>query len=45
MKRNGEHYNNNMKQHPKFKENRHEQSVFSIIRKLHGSVVIDGDES
>ena len=40
-----DHYNNNMKQHPEFKENRHEQSVFSIIRKLHGSVVIDGDES
>lgn len=38
-------YYNTMPQHPEFKENRHEQSVFSILRKLHGSVVIDGDES
>ena len=39
-----DHYNT-MPQHPEFKENRHEQSVFSILRKLHGSVVIEGDES
>jgi hypothetical protein len=32
-------------QHPQFKENRHEQSVFSLLRKIHGSVVLDGDES
>jgi len=38
-------YYNNINQHHEFKENRHEQSVFSILRKLHGSVVIDGDES
>lgn len=38
-------YYNKMPQHPEFKENRHEQSVFSILRKLHGSVIIDGDES
>ena len=38
-------YYNTMPQHPEFKENRHDQSVFSILRKLHGSVVIDGDES
>jgi hypothetical protein len=38
-------YYNKMQQHNEFKENRHEQSVFSILRKLHGSVVIDGDES
>lgn len=38
-------YYNNKHQHSEFKENRHEQSVFSILRKLHGSVVIDGDES
>ena len=38
-------YYNKTDQHPEFKENRHEQSVFSILRKLHGSVVIDGDES
>ena len=38
-----DHYN--MAQYPYFRENRHEQSVFSLIRKLYGSVVIDGDES
>ena len=38
-----DHYNSG--QHPGFIENRHEQSIFSLIRKLHGSVVIDGDES
>lgn len=38
-------YYNKMPQHPEFKENRHEQSVFSILRKLYGSVVIDGDET
>lgn len=32
-------------QHKEFKENRHEQSITSIIRKIHGSVVIDGDET
>jgi hypothetical protein len=37
--------NNNSVQHKEFKENRHEQSVFSLLRKIHGSVVIDGDES
>ena len=36
---------NNKPQHKEFKENRHEQSVFSILRKIRGSVVIDGDES
>ena len=36
-------YNN--KQDKFFKSNRHEQSVFSLIRKIHGSYVIDGDES
>ena len=38
-----DHYNKN--QHQGFRENRHEQSVFSLLRKIHGSVVIDGDES
>lgn len=28
-----------------FKENRHEQSVTSVLRKVLGSVVVDGDES
>ena len=32
-------------QHSEFNENRHEQSVFSIERKINGSVVLDGDES
>jgi hypothetical protein len=38
-------YYNRGTQHAGFRENRHEQSVFSILRKIHGSVVIDGDES
>jgi len=38
-----DHYNTN--QHPQFKENRHEQSLFSLLRKIYGSVVLDGDES
>ena len=38
-------YNTNGKQVPEFIENRHEQSIASVLRKLHGSVVIDGDES
>ena len=41
-----DHYNrNNSVQHAEFKENRHEQSLFSLLRKIYGSVVIDGDES
>ena len=35
----------NRGQHADFRENRHEQSIFSLLRKIHGSVVIDGDES
>ncbi len=38
-------YYNNINQHSEFIDNRHDQSVFSILRKLNGSVVIDGDES
>jgi len=38
-------YYNKINQHSQFKENRHEQSIFSLIRKIHGSVVIGGDES
>jgi len=38
-----DHYNIN--QHKEFIANRHDQSVFSIIRKIHGSVIIDNDES
>ena len=37
--------NYNTNQHPQFKENRHEQSLFSLLRKIHGSIVLDGDES
>lgn len=37
-------YNNN-NQISEFRENRHEQSITSILRKQMGSVVIDGDES
>ena len=36
---------NKTPQHIGFKENRHEQSITSILRKKMGSVVIDGDES
>jgi len=39
-----DHYNNQL-QHKEFKENRHDQSVISILRKLYGSVVINKDES
>jgi len=38
-----DHYTQN--QHTQFKENRHEQSLFSLLRKIHGSIVLDGDES
>jgi hypothetical protein len=38
-----DHYKNN--QHVQFKENRHDQSLFSLLRKIHGSVVVNGDES
>tara|TARA_B100001093_G_scaffold267666_1_gene256007 strand:- start:2036 stop:3760 length:1725 start_codon:yes stop_codon:yes gene_type:complete len=38
-------YNNNGKQENYFKDNRHEQSVTSILRKKMGSVVIKRDES
>ena len=38
-------YYNRRPQHPGFRDNRHEQSVFSLLRKIHGSVVIDGDET
>ena len=33
------------KQHNDFLANRHEQSVLSILTKIHKSIVIDGDES
>ena len=33
------------KQHDNFIANRHEQSVLSILTKIHNSIVIDGDES
>ena len=36
-------YNNHQASY--FKDNRHEQSITSILRKKIGSVVIDGDES
>ena len=38
-------FNSEDHQIPEFIENRHEQSIASIVRKLHGSVVIDGDET
>ena len=39
------HSRHSQNQHPQFKENRHEQSLFSLLRKMHGSIVLDGDES
>ena len=39
-----DHYNDRQQEHY-FRDNRHDQSISSIIRKIHGSVVIDGDES
>jgi hypothetical protein len=36
---------NTQPQHHEFRENRHEQSITSILREKMGSVVIDGDES
>jgi hypothetical protein len=39
-----DHYNNKQ-QEQYFRDNRHDQSISSLIRKIHGSVVIDGDES
>ena len=36
---------NDKNQHEGFKENRHEQSITSVLRKMHGSEVIEGDES
>ena len=36
---------NDDNQHDGFKDNRHEQSMTSILRKIHGSEVIDGDET
>lgn len=39
-----DHYNTT-NQCAEFKENRHEQSISSLLRKKRGSVVIDGDET
>lgn len=36
---------NDKDQHEGFKENRHEQSITSVLRKMHGSEVIEGDET
>ena len=36
-------YYNRTNQHLDFKDNRHDQSVLSLIRKIHGSVVIDDE--
>jgi hypothetical protein len=33
------------KNHPDFSENRHDQSVWSIIRKKYGTVIIENDET
>ena len=36
---------NDKNQHEGFEDNRHEQSITSILRKIHGSEIIDGDET
>ena len=36
---------NSDKHHPEFHDNRHDQSITSVLRKKIGSVVVDGDES
>ena len=36
-------YYNKNKQHVGFKDARHDQSVLSIIRKLHGSITLDNE--
>lgn len=36
---------NNQNQISEFRENRHEQSITSVLRKIMGSLIIDGDES
>ena len=38
-------YYNRSSPDPHFVDNRHDQSVLSVIRKIHGSVTIDGDET
>lgn len=36
---------NSKNQHVEFEDNRHDQSIFSILRKIYGSEVIKGDET
>lgn len=38
-------YNKNGRQQPWFKDNRHDQSISSLLRKKHGSIIIPKDES
>ena len=38
-------FNNNGKQNEWFKDNRHDQSISSILRKIHGTFIIPTDES
>ena len=37
-----DHYNN-VNQESYFRDNRHEQSIFSVIRKMHGSVILEDE--
>lgn len=34
---------NKEKQHPGFKDNRHDQSILSILRKIHGSIILSDE--
>lgn len=38
-------YYNRINQYPFFKENRHDQSLWGILRKKYGSILLDNDES
>ena len=40
-----DHYNNNGRQIKEFRDNRHDQSIISLVCKIMGSVLIEGDES
>jgi hypothetical protein len=36
-----DHYNNNQESY--FKDNRHEQSIFSVIRKMHNPILLEDE--
>lgn len=38
-------YYNNINQYPFFRENRHDQSIWSLLRKTHKTIILDKDET